>query len=172
MAKDKSRSLFWGKASRPSSISRYGAPLRSDGSDGDIEIRQTNTGTRIFAKLKGNWFSNLLFDSTLDSPQVFVPKAWVQDFDLVGDGAANILGKIPDFINTENIVSFTTNINLPDSSGNLFYSSGHQEYDAAEAAEAAVQAVFYLNLNTRTIYENDVGTIYQTSKVRVTIFYT
>ena len=171
MARDKSRSLFWGKAGRPLSANRHGVPLRTEGSDGDIEVRQTNAGARIFAKLKGIWFSNLLFDSTLDNPQIFVPKVWFQDFDLVGDGAANILGKIPDFVSTEDILSYTTCINLPDASGNLFYSSGHQEYDAIEALEATTQAVFYLNLNTRTIYENDVGTIYQTATVRVTIIY-
>ena len=87
MARDKSRSLQWGSARRPRTSNKLGNPIPREGSDGDIQIRQTGIGARLFAKIGGRWFSNKLYGNELDSPDVFMPKMWniigytAQEFD-------------------------------------------------------------------------------------------
>ena len=44
MASNNSRSLFWGKARRPKISTKVGNPHSGEGSDGDIQVRQTSFG--------------------------------------------------------------------------------------------------------------------------------
>ena len=39
---------------------KLGIPNRREGSDGDIQIRQTNLGSKLFGKLGGSWYSTFL----------------------------------------------------------------------------------------------------------------
>ena len=57
MALDKSGSLQWGKGTRPTSRSEIGTPNPSEGSNGDIQLRNTNIGARLFGKVGGKWLS-------------------------------------------------------------------------------------------------------------------
>ena len=45
----------WGGANRPVTSNKLGAPRRDEGSDGDIQIRQTNLGAKIYGKIGGTW---------------------------------------------------------------------------------------------------------------------
>ena len=176
MARDRSRSLFWGKARRPKVVNRLGTPSIREGSDGDVEGRNTNTGARIFAKLKGRWFSNLLFDAEIDNPEVSVPKVWSGRFEIVGDGAAHTIGSIPDFIKGSNIITVNANISLISSGAAYIFAAGHQEFAGVSGpfTEANTSAVFYVNTNTGEIWEDDVGSTWSgaASTVLITIFYT
>ena len=54
--------MTWGMANRPKvSTKLSGSPHRTEGSDGDIQARQTNFGSKLFAKLGGQWLSTFLF---------------------------------------------------------------------------------------------------------------
>ena len=53
MARDKTRSLQRGKSNRNITANKIGSP--SGGANGDIQIRQTNTGAQLFGKLGGRW---------------------------------------------------------------------------------------------------------------------
>ena len=48
-------------ARRPRVSNKIGIPHRNEGSDGDIQVRQTGIGARLFAKLGGRWLSNKLY---------------------------------------------------------------------------------------------------------------
>ena len=50
---NKAKNLEWGSANRPKISNKLGIPHPSEGSDGDIQVRQTNLGTKLFAKLGG-----------------------------------------------------------------------------------------------------------------------
>ena len=50
--------MTW-EASQSPSIN-IGMPTQSEGIDGDIQIRQTNLGARLFGKVSGQWYSTAL----------------------------------------------------------------------------------------------------------------
>ena len=59
--RNRARKLEWGAANRPKVSNRLGNPTPREGSDGDIQIRQTEIGAKLFAKLGGSWLSNILY---------------------------------------------------------------------------------------------------------------
>jgi len=50
----------WGGANRPITSNKLGAPSPRDGADGDMQVRQTNLGAKIFAKIGGAWYDSPL----------------------------------------------------------------------------------------------------------------
>ena len=57
---DKSRSLQWGSANRPKISNKLGIPHPSEGSNGDIQLRQTSLGSKLYGKIGGIWRSTFL----------------------------------------------------------------------------------------------------------------
>ena len=55
---NKERSLEWGSVNRSSN--KLGIPNRAEGRDGDIQVRQTNLGAKLFGKIGGRWHSTFL----------------------------------------------------------------------------------------------------------------
>ena len=55
MARDRSRALEWGRGRRPVVKNTVGAPNPREGSDGDIQIRNTSLGAKLFGKLGSRW---------------------------------------------------------------------------------------------------------------------
>ena len=111
MGRDKSRTLEWGSANRPKISRKLGSPNPREGSDGDIQVRNTGLGARLFAKLGGRWFSNLLYGSEIDSPDVFIPKAW----HYIGKSPAannDLMITLPEIITHDNILGVSFGINL------------------------------------------------------------
>ena len=53
--------MGWGRPKRPITSNKTGAPSPREGSDGDIQIRQTNYGPKLFGKLGGAWLNTFLF---------------------------------------------------------------------------------------------------------------
>ena len=103
--KDQSRSLQWGNRNKVNSS--IGVPHRSEGSEGDMQVRNTSLGARLFAKLGGEWLSNILHGSDINDPNVFIPKAWflrgiTSDNDDSGTVAMHIF--LPDFIDNSNLL--------------------------------------------------------------------
>jgi len=49
----------WGGANRPyTSLRLSSAPHKSEGADGDLQIRQTQLGAKLFGKIGGKWYDN------------------------------------------------------------------------------------------------------------------
>ena len=48
--------MTWGGANRPITSNKLGVPNRHQGDDGDIQIRQTELGAKIFGKVGGEWY--------------------------------------------------------------------------------------------------------------------
>ena len=66
MSRDRSRSLEWGRGRRPIVKNTVGAPNPKEGSDGDVQIRNTNLGAKMFGKLGGKWYdAPLSIDGTM-----------------------------------------------------------------------------------------------------------
>ena len=105
--------MGWEHARRPKVSNKLGIPSPREGSDGDIQVRQTGIGARIFAKLGGRWLSNILHGDELDSPDVFIPTAWLLTGTTPGDGSGTTggtIGILPDFITKENILGVSMTI--------------------------------------------------------------
>ena len=60
----KAKNLQWGSANRPKISNKLGVPIPVEGSDGDIQVRQTNAGPKLFAKLGGVWNNMFLSRET------------------------------------------------------------------------------------------------------------
>ena len=52
--------MSWGPSRRPKISNKLGGPIREEGSDGDIQLRQTQYGEKLFGKLGGRWVSTYL----------------------------------------------------------------------------------------------------------------
>ena len=50
----------WGGANRPITSNTLSSPTRGEGVDGDIQVRQTNLGAKLFAKIGGIWLDSPL----------------------------------------------------------------------------------------------------------------
>jgi len=48
----------WGGANRPVTSNKLGSPNRREGADGDLQIRQTQLGAKLFGKIGGRWYDN------------------------------------------------------------------------------------------------------------------
>ena len=49
--------MAWNTSRRPKISNKLGIPTQREGSDGDIQIRQTNLGGKLFGKIGGRWYS-------------------------------------------------------------------------------------------------------------------
>ena len=63
MGRDPIKNLQWNKGGRPPTSNKIGAPDNRTGGDGDVQIRQTALGARLFGKIGGRWYNTPL---TLD----------------------------------------------------------------------------------------------------------
>ena len=166
MARDKLRRLEWGSANRPKVSNKLGIPNSVEGGDGDIQVRQTSKGARLFAKLGGRWFSNLLHDAIIDHPHVSVAKMYT--FDVIVPTAAattaTIIHTLPEFITNENILGAT--IMFPTYGGlslDLFMVSE----DGAASIDIQVSRVHGSN----DIYIDNAGSAYVNRNMRMTVFF-
>ena len=110
MGRDRARNLEWGSANRPKVSNRLGIPNPREGSDGDMQVRQTGLGARLFAKIGGRWLSNILYGNEIDSTDVFIPKVWHKRDSTLDSLTTTIY--LPEFINDGNILSINFMINL------------------------------------------------------------
>ena len=107
----KTRSLEWGSSKRPEINLQPNVPHASQGSDGDIQVRNTSMGARIFAKLGGSWLSNVLHGNILDNPDVFMPKVWFnRGLSPAADDDKYIY--LPNDINNSNILAINFGISI------------------------------------------------------------
>ncbi len=60
MGRDRARVVQWGSANKPKVSNKVGYPTPGEGSDGDIEVRQTNLGAKLFSKIGGRWYNTPL----------------------------------------------------------------------------------------------------------------
>ena len=56
MGRDPIKNLQWNKGGRPPTDNKIGFPTPNSGSDGDIQIKQTTLGARLFGKIGGRWY--------------------------------------------------------------------------------------------------------------------
>tara|TARA_Y100000034_G_scaffold81726_1_gene97966 strand:+ start:3762 stop:4274 length:513 start_codon:yes stop_codon:yes gene_type:complete len=115
MAKNKSRSLEWGRAKKPKVSNRLGIPHLGEGGDGDIQVRQVSTGARLFARFGSRWLSNVLHGDDINDPNVFTPKAWFnRGVTSANDDSGTVVMNIflPEFIGDSNILGVNFGISL------------------------------------------------------------
>ena len=128
--KDRSRALEWGRALRPEISNILSAPAPREGSDGDIQVRNTRSGARLFAKLGGRWLSNILYgNEVLDSPDVFIPKVWFDKGTTVASGSVNII-YLPEFISEANIIAVNFGVSVG-SNERTYFSLGDALHSSA-----------------------------------------
>jgi len=50
--------MTWGGANRPVTSNKLGFPTKAEGADGDLQIRQTQLGAKLFGKIGGRWYDS------------------------------------------------------------------------------------------------------------------
>jgi len=96
MARDRTRGLQWGKAKRPvtSNMNRLGSPNKQEGADGDIQLRSSSIGAKLWAKIGGEWLGNILYNTgrniTLETTKDVNIKGKKMTFDML---SGNFLAK-------------------------------------------------------------------------------
>ena len=136
--------MGWGQARRPKISNKLGFPNRSEGSDGDIQVRQTGIGARLFAKLGGRWLSNVLHGNEIDSPDIILPKAWVHRGTTAPMSGANLSTTVtlPGFITNSNIISWQ--VFVEQTFGSQVYLAPVKFGAASEAQALDIQMTVFL----------------------------
>ena len=88
---NKSRALEWGSANRPKVSNKLGIPFQNEGSDGDIQVRQTSLGGKLFTKLGGRWHDAPLSLSTGSSVYTVDEINLTGKINIKGSGTANVM---------------------------------------------------------------------------------
>jgi hypothetical protein len=158
--------MTWGMARRPKISNKLGSPDPREGSDGDIQVRQTSLGARIFAKLGGRWFSNKLFGSEIDDPAVSIPKCWHIDVDNLPntDSTSNIT-KLPGYITKENVLGGTA----------IIYTTSFWTITPLNYANTSTsyECVFFISTTSgdNMLRCSQLGTSVRNQPARITIFF-
>ena len=48
--------MAWNTSNRPKISNKLGMPNRAEGSDGDLQVRQSGLGAKLFGKVGGRWY--------------------------------------------------------------------------------------------------------------------
>ena len=133
--------MSWGVPRRPKVSNKLGAPDPREGGDGDIQVRQTSIGAKIFAKLGGRWLSAQLGRD--DSPAVPV-KTHYFSFQMEA-GEVEELIPLPDWINSGSVVGI---IFMPNHSADYWYIDNWA--DLVDDPEAGSKVTRYRAVYDRT----------------------
>ena len=181
--------MSWGVPSKPKVSNKLGIPSPREGSDGDIQVRQTGIGARLFAKIGGRWLSNILHGNELDSPNVFMPKCWLGEIKPPAVQANGISSHIylPEFIHQDNVLGITARllyINLTNGESCVWKwgDSGANSNNVDHAPNVEMTLRYYPDHNrisligldvTNAIYSASAGVIHDSDDDRLaTIFVT
>ena len=184
--------MGWGQARRPKVSTKLGNPSPREGSDGDIQVRQTGMGARIFAKLGGRWLSNKLYGNELDSKDVFIPKCWVGEIKppvTQADNSVNAHVYLPDYIRQDNFLGVTARLQFLNlNKENVVWKwsdSGSGSPSVQHPPNVEMTLRYYPDFNrisligldvTNTLYSGSTGVIHDTdddslATIYVTVFF-
>ena len=107
--------MGWGQQRKTVVSNKLGAPNPNYGSDGDIQVRQTNLGAKLFGKLGGRWLSTNLFSDNIFSMSDNTGRETIKLDPGVGLSVDQIklTGKIEiTSVGSDNVVIGTGNIDL------------------------------------------------------------
>ena len=142
-----------------------GKPSPGEGSNGDIQVRMTDKGPRLFAKLGNKWLISELKES--DTPQLEV-KMHAFKGQMTAGTSANI--PIPDWISSSSVVGI---IFFANHSGNYFhiYNWADLTDDPESGTKVTRHRVLY-NRSSHRIEIDRMGTQIDAGKTyKVIVFY-
>ena len=163
--------MTWGVPRRPKISNKLGIPNPREGSDGDIQVRQTGLGARLFAKLGGRWLSNILHDNEIDSPDVFIPKVYIANITMPPNTTGATVHVLPSYIDGSNILGST--IVFPNYGGlsiDIFQHSLDHDTDGGSTVGGG-NFVLYRTTGTNKVEIAETGTNLVNRKARLTIFF-
>ena len=104
------RKLRKGKQDSAGITKLIGKPSPGEGDNGDIQVRMTNRGPRLYAKLGNKWLTSDLKD-TENQDNVYIPKVWYWTGLSPAANTDRIL-HLPDYINDATILGINVGISL------------------------------------------------------------
>ncbi|OUW96279.1 MAG: hypothetical protein CBD97_01755 [Pelagibacteraceae bacterium TMED237] len=120
----------WGGANRPITSNKLGSPNPREGSDGDMQVRQTNLGAKIFAKVGGRWH-----ESPLSREGVTKIGANISDYLSIDSDSVDV------FKNDSKVASFGETTTLGDiSTEHIEITSSHFKIKDASTARVTIDS--------------------------------
>ena len=104
------RRLKKGKQESASVSKLIGKPAAKEGKNGDIQVRMTNKGPRLYAKLGNKWRTADLKDSEVQD-NIYIPKVWFWR-GLSPANGTDLHLYLPDYINNTTILGINVGISL------------------------------------------------------------
>ena len=104
------RRLKKGKQESASISNLIGRPTSGEGKNGDIQVRMTNRGPRLYAKLGNKWRTADLKD-TEEQENVHIPKVWYWS-GLSPAAGSDLKIFLPDYISNTTILGIDVGVSL------------------------------------------------------------
>jgi|6_EtaG_2_1085325.scaffolds.fasta_scaffold116629_2 hypothetical protein len=104
------RKLKKGKQESASASKLIGRPVASEGKNGDIQVRMSNKGPRLYAKLGNKWRTADLKDTELQN-NVYIPKVWFWR-GISPAAGSDLKIYLPDYINNATILGVSVGVSL------------------------------------------------------------
>ena len=116
--------MSWGTPRRPKISTKIGTPSPREGGDGDIQVRGTKSGAKLFTKWAGRWFGTPeLISSEEERQNVFTPKVWHTSVTTPSNQVSTpqLLVRLPEFITKANFLTATAAVKLVSVGGDGFW---------------------------------------------------
>ena len=163
--------MGWGESTRPKLSAKIGMPTPREGSDGDMQIKGTNTGAKFFAKWAGRWLGiSDLIKSEEERKDVFIPKVWRTSLNT--GTSTQIFVYLPEFITQANFITATTAVNLGTTLNFWFI---WRNGAANDAQDALYRYLMYLDWPNRRLdisgFGSSTASYFQNTTLNVSVFF-
>ena len=169
--------MSWGVPRRPKISTKIGRPTPRDGSDGDIQIRGTQFGAKLFAKWAGRWFGTPdLTSSEEERLGVFTPKIWQYTIEDTSTNTQFYI-PLPNFITKANFLTATINAKVQVSgSSDFWFLSRNGATGTWESTQNALfHYILYLSWTNRRLDLSGFGSAdssqFENTEVIANVFY-
>ena len=157
--------MGWGTPRRPKISTKIGRPTPREGSDGDIQIKGTNSGAKFFAKWEGRWLGiSDLIKGEEERKDVSTPKIWQYRIEDTSTGTQHLI-YLPEFITQANFLTATTSVKLQGLNLWFIWRNGA----STEALNAYYHYVMYMDWDNRRLDISGFGSGEDVSWFRCTV---
>ena len=172
--------MGWNTPRRPKISNKLGIPTPREGGDGDMQVRQTSIGARLFSKLGGRWLHSPLEDqNTILKGAVYNVKSWSIHGTFPDPMVTTpLLGLLntPKYINEDNILSISAMIKgLAAPNDWMFFKLGGAPAEHAGSGDAFedrdIEIHWDAALNRIEIKSNSAADDLDGKEFKVTVFF-
>jgi hypothetical protein len=138
-----------------------GSPARTEGYEGQVEVRNINGHATLYARLDNKWI-----EVPMGAGKDTIPRIWTTTV-VMPSSSGGVIAVVPKFIPLDNIISLNCTIQRVGTGANIFYQTIPENSGALTAFGIRITIIE----KTRNITAAVLASLYQGKNARVTIFY-